>query len=61
MTHCTDEEREAGGEEKWQKRLENPGPGFPGGLEFTNPPVNAGDLSSVPGLGRFHMLRNSTC
>ena len=37
MTHCTDEEREAGGDEKRQKRLENPGPDFPGGLEFTNP------------------------
>ena len=37
MTHCRDEEREAGGDEKQQKRLENPGPDFPGGLEFTNP------------------------
>ena len=37
LTHCTDEEREAGGDEKRQKRLENPGPDFPGGLEFTNP------------------------
>ena len=26
--------------------------GFPGGLLVKNPPTNAGDLGSVPGLGR---------
>ena len=61
LTHCTDEERETWGGEKWQMKLENPGADFPGGLEFTNSPVNAGDMGSIPGLGRFHMLRDSTC
>ena len=27
--------------------------GFPGGSAVKNPPANAGDLGSVPGLGRF--------
>ena len=26
--------------------------GFPGGSEVKNPPANAGDLGSIPGLGR---------
>ena len=26
--------------------------GFPGGSAVKNPPANAGDVSSVPGLGR---------
>ena len=26
--------------------------GFPGGSVVKNPPVNAGDMSSIPGLGR---------
>ena len=29
--------------------------GFPGGLGVKNPPANAGDISSIPSLGRFHM------
>ena len=29
--------------------------GFPGGAVVKNPPANAGDTSSSPGLGRFHM------
>ena len=28
------------------------GQGFPGGSEVENPPANAGDSGSVPGLGR---------
>ena len=28
----------------------------PGGSEIKNPPVNAGDMSSIPGLGIFHKL-----
>ena len=28
---------------------------FPGGLVLKNPPANAGDTDSIPGLGRFHM------
>ena len=26
--------------------------GFPGGSKVKNPPANAGDLASIPGLGR---------
>ena len=29
---------------------------FPGGTVDKNPPANAGDTGSIPGLGRFHML-----
>ena len=28
---------------------------FPGGLVIKNPPASAGDTSSIPGLGRFHV------
>ena len=28
---------------------------FPGGPVVKNPPANAGDMGSIPGLGRFHM------
>ena len=30
--------------------------GFPGGPRVKNPPANAGDMSSIPGPGRFHIL-----
>ena len=30
--------------------------GFPGGAVVKNPPANAGDTGSSPGLGRYHML-----
>ena len=33
--------------------------GIPGGSVVKNPPANAGDLGSMPGLGRSHMLQNS--
>ena len=29
---------------------------FPGGLVVKNLPANAGDMGSIPGLGRFHVL-----
>ena len=29
--------------------------GLPGGLVVKNPPANAGDRGSTPGLGRCHM------
>ena len=32
---------------------------FPGGLVVKNLPANAGDMGSIPGLGRFHMLRGN--
>ena len=35
------------------------GEGFPGGAVVKNPPANAGDMGSSPGLGRSHMPRSS--
>ena len=35
----------------WKLRDE----GFPGGAVVENPPANAGDMGSSPGLGRSHM------
>ena len=32
---------------------------FPGGAVVKNPPANAGDTSSSPGLGRSHALRSN--
>ena len=29
---------------------------FSGGAMFKNPPANAGDIGSIPGPGRSHML-----
>ena len=29
---------------------------FPGNVAIKNPPVNAGDIGSIPSLGRFHKL-----
>ena len=33
--------------------------GFPGGAVVKNPPANAGDTGSSPGLGRPHMPRSN--
>ena len=33
--------------------------GFPGGAVVENPPANAGDTGSSPGLGRSHMPQSS--
>ena len=33
--------------------------GFPGDLVVENPPVNAGDLHLIPGLGRSHMPQSN--
>ena len=32
---------------------------FPGGAVVKNPPANAGDMGSLPGPGRSHMLRSN--
>ena len=32
---------------------------FPGGTVVKNLPANAGDTGSIPGPGRFHMLRSN--
>ena len=42
--------------EKLQLRLK---PGFPGGAVVENPPANAGDTGSSPGLGGSHMPRSN--
>ena len=34
-------------------------PDFPGGAVVRNPPANAGDSGSSPGLGRSHMPRSN--
>ena len=34
-------------------------PGFSGGSVVKNPPPNAGDTGSIPGLGRPHMLQSN--
>ena len=33
--------------------------GFPGGSATKNPPANAGDVDSFPGLGRSHMPQST--
>ena len=33
--------------------------GFPGGAVVENPPANAGDTGSIPGLGRSHMPQSN--
>ena len=32
---------------------------FPGGPVVRSLPANAGDMGSIPGLGRFHILRSN--
>ena len=32
---------------------------FPGGAVVKNPPANAGDMGSSPGLGRSHMPQSN--
>ena len=44
----------------WNKgRIRNNCLGFPGGAVVENPPANAGDTGSSPGLGRSHMPRSN--
>ena len=35
------------------------GEDFPGSAVNENPPTNAGDMGSIPGLGKFHMPWNN--
>ena len=46
-------------ERKKERRKEKKKKGFPGGALVKNPPANAGDTGSSPGLGRSHMLRSN--
>ena len=39
--------------QKWKSR------DFPGGTVVKNPPANAGDTGSSPGLGRSHVPRSN--
>ena len=32
---------------------------FPGGLAVKNTLANVGDIGSIPGLGRFHVLQGN--
>ena len=43
-------------ESKWRKKTSL---GFPGGAVVENPPANAGDTGSSPGLGGSHMPRSN--
>ena len=43
---------------KFLKIIKNQGD-FPGGTVAGNPPANARDTGSSPGLGRSHMLRSN--
>ena len=40
---------------KTEKREQEESLGFPGGPGVKNPPCNAGNTGSIPGLGRPHM------
>ena len=41
--------------DEWIKKMW----GFPGGAVVKNPPANAGDTGSIPGLGRSHRPRSN--
>ena len=45
---------------KMQAAISHPGKGFPGGSVVENPPANAGDVTSIPGSGRFPGERNGS-
>ena len=42
-----------------EKEIIKEGGGFPRGAVVKNPPANAGDTGSSPGLGGSHMPRSS--
>ena len=43
----------------WVKKKKKKLRDFPGGAVVKNPPANAGDTGSSPGLGRSHMPRSN--
>ena len=45
-------------ERTWQTERRKDGD-FPGGPVVRSPPANAGDLGSIPGPGRFYLLRGN--
>ena len=42
-----------------KKHVKTKAKDFPGGTVHKNPPANAEDIGSIPGLGRFHMPRSN--
>ena len=46
-------------EAKIEKMQEMFNTDFSGGARVNNPPANAGDMGSIPGLGRSHMPRGN--
>ena len=58
----TQERQEAAAQGTWglspARNFKTSSEGLPGGAVDQSPPVNAGDIGSIPGLGRAHMLRN---
>ena len=54
-------DRDGGNDTAWgkirkkKKKNQSRREGFPGGPVIKNSSVNAGDIGSIPGLGRFHM------
>ena len=50
------------GDERGKKKKENVKVNhgdFPGGAVDKNLPANAGDMGSIPGLGRFHIPQSN--
>ena len=45
--------------ERKEQNTENNMQDFPGGTVNKNPPANAGDMGSIPGLGRFHVPQSN--
>ena len=56
---CLDGEEDRGRSPHCTLALRSWEEGFPGGTAVKNPPANAGDTGSSPGLGRSHMPRSS--
>ena len=42
-----------------KKYIKNSYRDFPGGAVVKNPPANAGDMDSIPGMGRSHRPRSN--
>ena len=55
MFHMSVEHRFVG----YSLQIETKMEAFPGSPVVMNPPANAGDMGSIPGPGRFHMLQGN--
>ena len=47
------------GKGKTMETIKKIGGDFPGGAVVKNPPASAGDMGSIPGLGRSHMPQSN--